>query len=323
MAISQSISPPHPGMPLLLDGGMGRELRFRGVEILDTIWSANALLTAPEVVREIHHDYIAAGADLITTNTYGVIRGDLVKEGIEERFAELNLLACDLAESARRAAGRPVRIAGSLPPLRGSYRADLVGPFAEIYPLYLEQAELLAPRVDLLLCETMASGAEGYAAALAASRTGKPVWISYTLHEDRSGRLRSGETIGEAFASLRGLRIDGVLVNCCAPESITAALPDLVATGASVVGAYANTFTPVPETWTLDGAQETDGLIGLRDDLDPEAYAHHAARWLELGATAIGGCCGTRPAHIARLAELIAASSLSPLSAARSGRSSR
>jgi S-methylmethionine-dependent homocysteine/selenocysteine methylase len=85
-------------------------------------------------------------------------------------------------------------------------------------------------------------------------------------------------------------------------------LPALVATGAAVVGAYANTFTPVPENWTLDGEQATDGLIGLRDDLDPEAYAHHAARWLELGATAIGGCCGTRPAHIARLAELIAMS---------------
>jgi S-methylmethionine-dependent homocysteine/selenocysteine methylase len=308
MTVSQPISPPRPVKPLLLDGGMGRELRFRGVEILDTIWSANALLTAPEIVREVHRDYIAAGADLITTNTYGVIRDDLAKEGIEERFAELNVLACDLAEAARRDAGRPLRVAGSLPPLRGSYRADLVGPFAEIYPLYVEQAEMLAPRVDLLLCETMASAAEGYAAALAASRTGKPVWVSYTLHEDRSGRLRSGETIGEAVAALRHLPIAGVLVNCCAPESVTAAIPELVATGAAVVGAYANTFTPVPERWTLDGEQETDGLIGLRDDLDPEAYAQHAARWLALGATAIGGCCGTRPAHIARLAELIAES---------------
>jgi S-methylmethionine-dependent homocysteine/selenocysteine methylase len=323
MPVRQTPAAPEPTKPLLLDGGMGRELRFRGVEILETIWSANALLTAPDVVRDVHRDYLAAGADLITTNTYGVIRADLAKEGIEDRFAELNLLACDLAEAARRAAGRPVRIAGSLPPLRGSYRADLVGPFVEIYPLYLEQAELLAPRVDLLLCETMASAAEGYAAARAASRTGKPVWVSYTLHEDRSGRLRSGETIGEAAAALRDLPIDGVLVNCCAPESISAALPALVATGAAVVGAYANTFTPVPESWTLDGEQETDGLIGLRDDLDPEAYARHAARWLALGATAIGGCCGTRPAHIARLAELIAVSERLPVSVARSGRSSR
>jgi S-methylmethionine-dependent homocysteine/selenocysteine methylase len=294
-----------PTRPLLLDGGMGRELWFRGVEIPETIWSANALLTAPDVVRDVHRDYIAAGAEVITTNTYGVVRDDLAQEGIEDRFAELNLLACELAEQARRQTDRSVRIAGSLPPLRMSYRADLVGPFDEIYPRYVEQAELLAPRADVLLCETMASAAEGYAAALAAARTGKPVWVSFTLHEDRSGRLRSGETIAEAVAALAGLPIEGVLANCCAPESISAAMPHLVATGASVVGAYANTFTPVPQNWSLDGSAETDGLLGLRDDLDPEAYARHAGRWLELGANAIGGCCGTRPAHIARLAALV------------------
>src|SRR3954447_7819014 len=87
--------------PVLLDGGMGRELRFRGVEILDTIWSANALLVAPDVVRGVHHDSIAAGAVVITTNTYGLIRHELAREGIEHRFAELNDLACRLALQAR------------------------------------------------------------------------------------------------------------------------------------------------------------------------------------------------------------------------------
>lgn len=299
---------PSPGRPLLLDGGMGRELRFRGVEILDTIWSANALIVAPDAVRAIHRDYITAGADVITTNTYGVIRGELAKEGWEDRFAELNLLACDLANEARAQAGEAgegVRIAGSLPPLRGSYRPDLVGTFAEIYPLYQEQAALLASHVDVLLCETMSSGAEAHAAARAAAEAGKPVWVSFTLHEDRSGLLRSGETVAEAVAKLDGLPISGILANCSAPESITAAMPDLVATGADVIGGYANTFVPVPENWTLDGDQDRDGLIGVRDDLDPEPYGEFASIWLDLGANAIGGCCGTRPAHIARLREII------------------
>ncbi len=301
---------PSPERPLLLDGGMGRELRFRGVEILDTIWSANALIVAPDAVRDIHRDYIVAGAEVITTNTYGVIRGELAKEGWEDRFTELNLLACDLAKEAReqaREAGKGVRIAGSLPPLRGSYRPDLVGPFEEIYPLYQEQAGILAPHVDLLLCETMSSGAEAYGAARAAVETGKPVWVSFTLHENRSGLLRSGETVAEAVAKLDGLPISGILANCSAPESITAAMPDLVATGAEVVGGYANTFLPVPENWTLDGDQDWDGLIGVRDDLDPGPYGEFAARWLELGANAIGGCCGTRPAHIARHREIVSA----------------
>ncbi|MEZ4712782.1 MAG: homocysteine S-methyltransferase family protein [Caldilineaceae bacterium] len=291
--------------PLLLDGGMGRELRFRGVEIPETIWSANGLLAAPDVVRQIHADYIAAGADVITTNTYGVIRADLAKEGIEDRFAELNRLACQLAAEARDTAERPVMIAGSLPPLRGSYRPDLVGDFDDIEPLYAEQAELLAPHVDLLLCETMSSAAEGRAAAVAACATGKPVWVSWTLHEDQSGHLRSGETIGQAVHALADLPVSGFLVNCCAPESITNAMQELKATGANYVGGYANTFQPVPTDWRLDGDGETDGLLGLRDDLTPAQYCVHAAHWLQAGATVIGGCCGTRPAHIAQLNSLV------------------
>ncbi len=175
----------------------------------------------------------------------------------------------------------------------------------EIEPLYKEQAEILAPHVDLLLCETMSSVAEGKAAARAACHTGKPVWVAWTLHEDRSGRLRSGETIPEAVASLSDLPVEGFLVNCCAPESVTKVMPLLAESGARWIGGYANSFEPVPEDWTLDGASETDGLLSLRVDLDPESYARHCADWLRAGATVIGGCCGIRPAHIAKMRELI------------------
>jgi S-methylmethionine-dependent homocysteine/selenocysteine methylase len=93
----------------------------------------------------------------------------------------------------------------------------------------------------------MSSAAEGRAAAKAACQTGVPVWVSWTLHEDRSGRLRSGETIGEAVAALSDLPLTGFFVNCCAPASITRALPDLLTTSARYVGGYANTFAPIPQ----------------------------------------------------------------------------
>ena len=297
---------PLPPTPVILDGGMGRELRFRGVETLSTIWSANALLVAPEVVRQVHEDYIAAGARVITTNTYGIIRHELAREGVEHRLRELNELAGQLAVEARDAAPPEVWIAGSLPPLNGSYRPDRVWPFEKAEPLYREQAGFLAPYVDLFICETMSSPAEAVAAATAACATGKPVWVSYTLHEDRSGRLRSGETISEAVAALADLPISGFLANCCAPEAITAALPELGATDVPYVGGYANTFTPVPETWTLDGSGPTDRFLDLRTDLDPETYLTHAAAWWASGATVVGGCCGTRPAHIAAIAGMAA-----------------
>jgi S-methylmethionine-dependent homocysteine/selenocysteine methylase len=292
------------GRPALLDGGMGRELRNRGVPILDTIWSANALLVAKDTVLQVHKDYIAAGADIITTNTYGIIRSELKKEGIEDKFVELNRLAGKLAITASRSSEEGVAVAASLPPLRGSYRPDLVGKFDELVPLYREQAEILEPYCDLFICETMSSGEEARAAASAAAEFGRPVWVSFTLHDDKSGKLRSGETIAEAAAKLKDLPVSGILANCAAPESIDAAMPELAKLG-KVTGGYANTFQDIPKDWAMDGKKPTDGLLKLREDLDPEHYAVHAKTWLAAGARVIGGCCGTSPAHIARLKQLI------------------
>jgi S-methylmethionine-dependent homocysteine/selenocysteine methylase len=174
------------GRPALLDGGMGRELRARGVPIPNTIWSANGLLVAKDVVLQIHKDYIEAGADIITTNSYGVIKSDLAKEGIADRFAELNRLAGKLAIQASRSAEEGVAVAASLPPLHGSYRPDLVGAVEELVPLYREQCEMLEPYSDLFLCETMSSGDEALAAATAACEFGKPVWVSWTLAAARA-----------------------------------------------------------------------------------------------------------------------------------------
>ena len=81
----------------LLDAGMGKTLSMKGVDIPPTIWSANALIVAPEVVKEVHKENIAAGANIITTNSYGIIRGDLAKEGLEDKFLELNQIAGNLA----------------------------------------------------------------------------------------------------------------------------------------------------------------------------------------------------------------------------------
>ena len=106
-------------------------------------------------------------------------------------------------------------------------------------------------------------------------------------------------------SKLTDLPVSGVLANCCAPESITKAMPQLAQIGMKYVGGYANTFQPIPEDWALEGDKKTDGSLDLRKDLDPDSYAAHASDWLKAGATVIGGCCGTRPAHIAKLKELI------------------
>ena len=122
-------------------------------------------------MRAVHEDYIRAGAQVITTNTYVAILSRFEREGIGDRYHELNRLAGELAGQARDNCGRDVLIAGSLPPLNGSYRPDRVRPIEEIEPLYRDQAQILAPYVDLFLCETMSTGAEAVAAARGAAVT--------------------------------------------------------------------------------------------------------------------------------------------------------
>ena len=126
-------------------------------------------MDAPDVVRQIHADYIAAGADVITTNTYCTLRTHLGKAGVADRYEELNRLAGQLAVEARDSADRPALIAGSLAPMFESYRPDMVLPVAESEPVYREQAEILAEYVDFFLCETMSKSDEAVAAARAGS----------------------------------------------------------------------------------------------------------------------------------------------------------
>jgi S-methylmethionine-dependent homocysteine/selenocysteine methylase len=299
MAVIPAVALP-PGA-VILDGGMGQEIIRRGVRQLDGLWSASALIEAPDVVRDIHEDYIRAGARVITTNTYVTARARLADAGIPERFAELNRLAGKLAQQARDNCGKDVLIAGSLPPLYASYRPDLAPSFEVSEPQYREMAEILAPYVDLFLCETMSCGEEARAAASGAAAAGKPVWVSWTLADGGADRLRSGESVAEAAAMLDSLPVSVVLANCCAPESITAAMPQLVALGMGPTGGYANGFVDIPP-----GTNVRDKLPDARPDLGPEAYLGHVRNWVADGARIVGGCCEVGPAHIALLARAFA-----------------
>jgi S-methylmethionine-dependent homocysteine/selenocysteine methylase len=287
---------------IILDGGMGQELAARGLETSDGLWSARALVTAPDDVMAVHRDFIDAGADVITTNTYASTRRrlDPVDEGAFER---LNRRAGELANRAREESGREVRIAGSLPPLHGSYRPDRVRPVEELEPLYREQAELLTEFVDLFLCETMSTAGEARAAAKAAAEFDKPVWVSWTLADDRSGRLRSGESIVDAAQALEDLGVSALLVNCSIPEAATAAMPALARAAAGrPYGAYPNGFHPID---SAVGVNDGADVPGEREDLDQAGFARFAQTWREAGAQLIGGCCETHPSHIAELSRVL------------------
>lgn len=293
---------------LILDGGMGQELLHRGVTDDPLLWSATALEDNAQVVRELHRDYLNAGANILTTNTYATNIHRFRHDPEPDRFERLNRLAGEIARGVIDESGRDdAYLAASLPPMRGSYRPDQVLPFQQMLDEYAPQAAILSDYADLFLCETMSSSQEGRAAALAAlaAAGSRPVWVSWTLADGGSDRLRSGETLDEAIAALDGLAVTGYLINCCSPESVSAAIPTLCAHDVAVKGAYANGFIKVPDSWLIgDGAD----VLGKRIDLDPDAYACHAADWLAAGANLIGGCCEIGPAHIMRLQALVEAS---------------
>lgn len=296
------------GRVLLLDGGTGEELFRRGVPDDRAIWSARALVDARhhEAVREVHASFIAAGSRYITTSNYAVTPG----AGLESRLEELVALAGRLAVEARDRAeerGRPVQICGSLPPLVESYRPDLVLPHDRGAALYERIARALGPSADVFLAETMSSVAESLSAVHGARRADpeKEVWVSWTLRAD--GRLRSGEPAADAARALLDEGVSALLFNCCEPEAALIALRELAAAPGVLApardrgvrtGVYANRLTPVPEGFAM---AETTAPQAMREDMPPAEYEQIAARWAELGAELIGGCCGIGPEYIQRL----------------------
>ena len=292
-------------MVTLLDGGMGREIQERRPGAAHGLWSASVLLDEPDLVVEIHREYIDAGAAVITTNNYSTIPSYLGKAGMQARYGELTRLAANLARRAVRQSGKDAAVAGSLPPLEESYRADLVPPPEISRPIYQGVVEALRDDVDLFICETMSSALEAHTAASTALAHGQgaPVYVSWTLDETPGQGLRSGETVTQAVEALAGLAVDGYLFNCTHPEAIEAGLRELKALTAKPIGCYPNRLNKVPEGWTLDNAITT----GLRSDLPQHLYVASMLRSIEAGASLVGGCCGIGPADIRALAERLRA----------------
>lgn len=287
----------------LLDGGMGQELVRRSGDEPTPLWATRVMIDHPGMVQAIHDDYFEAGASLATTNTYAIHHDRLVKFGLDHRFADLHDAALTEAERARDKAGRG-RLAGSLGPLVASYRPETLPPHAEAVAKYAEIATILAPRVDVLLGETVASVAHAAALVEGARKgaPGKPLWLSVTLMDSDGTKLRSGEALADLAAVAEG--VDAVLANCSAPEAMDQAMPVMAGFG-KPFGAYANGFQQITEDFLKDNP--TVDALSARPELTPARYADFALSWVGQGATLVGGCCETGPAHIAELARRLRA----------------
>ncbi|MFC4668959.1 homocysteine S-methyltransferase family protein [Seohaeicola nanhaiensis] len=287
----------------LLDGSIGQEL-VRRADVMDQrLWSTRVLIDHPEMVGALHREYFAAGATIATANSYALHRSRLAPLGMEGDLPALLDSALTQAETARADHGSG-RIAGALGPLLASYRPDLDPDPGIAAPRFHEVAAVMAPRVDILLIETVSSLREAEGALKGVSDLGKPVWIGFTVTDADGTRLRSGEPLAEIAPLLRDFAPEAVLINCSPPEVIAAAL-DILAPMGLPFGAYANGFTRISEDFLKDAP--TVASLERRSDLTPAAYADQAMTWIDHGATILGGCCEVGPAHIAELARRLRA----------------
>ncbi len=269
--------------PILLDGPLGTQLDARGVDTTLPLWSASAIDSAPDVVRQIHRDYIAAGAIVQTANTFRTKRRTAGDDW--ERLTREAVALTRHAIESSDVPSQSQRIAGCISPLEDCYRPDLSPEHPESE--HREMAEALAEAgCDLLLCETFPHVGEAVAAVGAGVKTGIETWVAFTAGPD--GDLLSLAEIDEGARRAVDQGASAILVNCI-PATMTLRFVERLA-GARLgvpIGAYAN-------------AGRVDDNIGWQSSTEPGAatYAKFARSWIDAGATIIGGCCGTGPEHI-------------------------
>ena len=296
--------------PLLLDGGVSTEIRRRGVALDENVWSGLTTKTHPDEVRAVHEDYIRAGAQVITANTYSTARHVLASINLGHEAKLLNLKSVQLAQQARDAvADGDVYIAGSMssmPPLTSRYE---VATGAQVESSYRELAAVLAEAgVDLIVCEMMRDVENASIVIAAALETGLPVWVGFsTMMSDDGVDVRSlrwknrddttsAQDFGAMLAQLdiAGAQAAGIMHTRV--ENVAPALQVLGRHWSGPLLAYAETGNLILPDFHYDQVYP------------PADYVAVVRGWIDdHGVQIVGGCCGTGPEHIRALKDMLAA----------------
>jgi S-methylmethionine-dependent homocysteine/selenocysteine methylase len=260
------------------------------------VWSGTANIDAPDVVRQVHEDYLRLGADLITSNNFWTSRPRLALAGLADQWERYTRAAGELAVQARDAVNPEAYVAGGMaPPGEGDLRAE-----------FLDQARVLAALgVDVMLAEFVATIADAVIAVDACATVGLPVFLGVCLLR-ADGSMRDGTRLEDLAVALRGHPVAAILLMCSRPEAISAGLPRLRQAFDGVIGGYANIgYDMNPKFGTGPEQQRFAIDEAAYSAYPPERYAVFGQAWQTMGAQIIGGCCATGPAHIAALRPLV------------------
>ncbi len=304
--------------PIVLDGATGTELQRCGVPMDGAAWCGLAVASHPDIVRQVHLDYIRAGAEVIIANTFASGRQMLRAAGAESATKEINRNAVRVARQARKEAAeaaastagsgwelapQTVWIAGSISPMAPGAAAAARPALHEMRAHFAEQAELLAEAgADLLILEMMRDVDYSCAALEAAAGTGLPVWVGFSCKRTQEGRL----VMHPAIAG----KLD--FEECVA--AVMAEGGSLAAVMHSDVNVIGDALAAVQAVWDgPTGAYPESGYFTMPhwqfvDVIPPDTFAGEAVKWVGQGADLVGGCCGIGPEHIRALTQRLRAS---------------
>lgn len=287
------------GAVVVLDGGVGTEIQRQGAPMSTALWCAEANLTHPAIVRDVHRAYLAAGAEVVTANTFASSPLLLEHFGRLDDLERIDAVALSLAREA--AAGTGAVIAGSMSTMRptvpGSDRTQLERGWSESAARALfarKAASLRDGGAEFIAMEMMRDLDYSLWACEAALASGLPVWIGLSVERGADGRLvgfgRPDANLEPVAAGLAALRPDVMGIMHTSIDDTLPALDVLRAHWRGPIAAYPECGRYEAPDWKFVGVAP------------PDEYARHAQAWHRLGARALGGCCGVGPEHIARLA---------------------
>ena len=290
----------------ILDGGMGQELLARGMKPNGTLWSANAILDENyhQLLQDTHRDFIKAGAEVIVTTTFTTRRKRLRENNIEDKFEYLNIKAGEIAHKVKKEFPN-VLIAGGLPPQELTYEADERSE-EEIINTFNEQAKLLNDYVDFFYFDVWSSIKEFKCGIEAIKEFKKPYLIG--IHISEGTNLPSGEKISD-IKTIIDDQLLGVMLSCVSPENFEKNLKEMKELNVPFGFKLNGFMTTKPKNGYTSSFFKNSGgnpneFLGHRHDFTPENIKEIAKKFKDNGATILGGCCETRPSHIAAIAKL-------------------
>ncbi len=293
----------------ILDGGMGQHLLLKGLKPKGSLWSGTALIYEKyhQMVIDSHLDFIKAGADVIVTNNFTGRRTRMIQNNVEELFDYANEKAGELAFKAKEISKKDVLIAGSLPAQNDTYVLDQRDKKV-IEKGFYDQAKLIKPFVDFFYLDVMSGSKECKIGLDVTEKFNLPALLG--LHIKKNGKLPSGESITEVFKKCKSDNVLGIILACVSPEIIETVVKEIQSLKIPF-GYKVNLWKneePVPVHKFASpndkiGANPVDTL-GTRNDYTGEMFLEFSKKMMNKGATILGGCCETKPAHISAIAKL-------------------